>query len=60
MYKSLVHDSFAASSAVEQKIDDRVAEAILEPQDPEIIDLRRLNEKCSQHLMNSGMSCRDT
>ena len=45
MYKSLVHDSSAASSTIEQKIDDRVAEAILEPQDPEIIDLRRLNEK---------------
>ena len=45
MYKSLVHDSSAASSAVEQKIDDRVAEAILELQDPEIIDLRRLNGK---------------
>ena len=46
MYKSLVHDSSAASSAVEQKIDDRVAEAVLELQDSEIIiDLRRLNGK---------------
>ena len=46
MYKSLVHDSSAASSAVEQKIDDRVAEALLELQDPEIIiDLRKQNGK---------------
>lgn len=45
MYKSLVHDSSAACSAVEQKIDDRVAEATLELEDTEIIDLRKQNGK---------------
>ena len=46
MCKSLVHNSSAASSAVEKTIDDRVAKAILELQDPEIIiDLRKQNGK---------------
>ena len=44
IYKSLVHDSSAATTADEQKLDDRVAQAIVELQDPEIaIDLRKLN-----------------
>ena len=44
MYKELVHDSSAATSIVEQVIDERVAEVIAEVQDPEIIlDLRKNN-----------------
>ena len=46
MYKELVHDSSAATSIVEQVIDERVAEVIAEVQDPEIIlDLRKNNGK---------------
>ena len=45
-YKQLVHDSSASASAIQQVVDDRVAEAILDTQDPEIIlDLRKRNGK---------------
>lgn len=44
MFKQLVHDSSASASAIQQVIDDRVSEAILDAQDPEIIlDLRKQN-----------------
>ena len=47
MFKELVHDSSAAASGIEQKVDERVAEALVRDlQDPEIIiDLRRNNGK---------------
>ena len=46
MFKELVHDSSAASTLCELAVDDRVAKAILELEDPEvIIDLRRNNGK---------------
>ena len=46
MYKQLVHDSSASASAIQQVVDDRVAEAILDAQNPEIIlDLRKRNGK---------------
>jgi len=46
MFKELVHDSSAATSAIEQSVDDRVAKAVVELQDPDIItDLRRNNGK---------------
>ena len=35
IYKSPVHDSSAATTAVEQKVDDWVAQAIVELQDPD-------------------------
>ena len=46
MFKELVRDSSAAVPTIEQKVDERVAEAIIELQDPEIImDLRKNNGK---------------
>jgi hypothetical protein len=53
MFKQLVHDSSASASAIQQVVDDRVAEA---GPDPEII----LNEtaRWSHHLKTSGTSCR--
>ena len=46
MFKELVHDSSAATSIFEQAVDERVAKALLELEDPEvIIDLRKNNGK---------------
>lgn len=46
MFKELVHDSSAAACSVEQQVDERVAQAISEVDDPEIImDLRKNNGK---------------
>ena len=41
MYKMLLHDRSSASNSSEKGVDERVAKAILEMDDPEIIlDLR--------------------
>lgn len=46
MFRELVHDNSAAASAIEQAVDDRVAKAIMELDDPDvIIDLRKNNGK---------------
>ena len=46
MFKELVHDSSAAACTIEQQADERVAKAIVELQDPELImDLRKNNGK---------------
>ncbi len=52
MYKQLVHDPSASASALQQVIDDRVAEAILDSQDPEII--LDLFKRRSHHSKSSG------
>lgn len=44
MYNTLLHDSSSASNSFEKGVDERVAKAILEMDDPEIIlDLRQSN-----------------
>ena len=59
IYKSLLHNSSTATTADEQKLDDRVAQAIVELQDPEIvIDLRKLNGRV--HSSFDEMSYRGT
>ena len=46
MYKDLVHDSSVASSAHELAMEERITQAIMELEDPEIIlDLRKNNGK---------------
>ena len=46
MFKELVHDSSAAVSVIEQEVDERVAHAIFDLQDPDIImNLRKNNGK---------------
>ena len=55
MYKELVHDSSAATSIVEQVIDERVAE-IFRIQKSSWISERIMAAKCSHHLMIFGLS----
>ena len=44
IYKTLLHDSSSASNSFEKGVDERVAKAILEMDDPDIIlDLRQTN-----------------
>jgi hypothetical protein len=46
MYKELIHDNSAASSLIEQGVDERVAKAVMELEDPDVvIDLRKNNGK---------------